>query len=78
MIADLDYLSTPSITGARNPRGAEFGHVRRASNRAINSTRAAVERAVAHLVNWKVPDTGWRGRLTDFPEVLHTVTESRT
>ncbi|MET8310714.1 transposase family protein [Micromonospora sp. NPDC005173] len=30
--------------------------------------------AIAHLVNWKVLDTGWRGRLTDFPEVLHTVT----
>lgn len=33
---------------------------------AINSTRAAVERAVAHLVDWKVLDTGWRGRLTEF------------
>ncbi|WP_167362478.1 hypothetical protein [Micromonospora saelicesensis] len=58
MHADLGYLGTPSITGTRKPRGAEPGHVRRASNRAINNTRAAVERTVAHLVNWKVLDTG--------------------
>lgn len=38
-----------------------------------NSTRAPVERAIAHLVNWKVLDTGWRGRLTGFPEILRTV-----
>jgi hypothetical protein len=57
---------------------SELGHVRRACNRAINSTRAAVERAIAHLVNWKLLDTGWRGRLTDFPEVLRTVTGLET
>ena len=33
-----------------------------------NRIRAAVERSIAHLVNWKVLDTGWRGRLTDFPD----------
>lgn len=74
MLADLGYLGTAAITGTRKPRGAELGDVRRACNRTINSTRAAVERAIAHLVNWKVLDTGWRGRLTDFPEVLRTVT----
>ena len=74
MVADLGYLGTDAITGHRKPRGAELGDVRRACNQAINSTRAAVERAIAHLVNWKILDTGWRGRLTDFPEVLRTVT----
>jgi hypothetical protein len=48
--------------------------VQRARNQAINSARAAVERAIAHLVNWKVLDTGRRGRLTNFPEILRTVT----
>jgi hypothetical protein len=35
-----------------------------------------VERNLAHLVNRKILDTGRRGRLTDFPEVLHTATSS--
>lgn len=74
MLADLGYLGTGAITGTRKPRGRHLTEVQRACNRTINSSRAAVERAIAHLVNWKVLDTGWRGRLTDFPEVLRTVT----
>lgn len=74
MLADLGYLGTDAITGTRKPPKAELTDVQRACNQAINSARAAVERSIAHLVNWKVLDTGWRGRLTDFPEVLRTVT----
>lgn len=74
MLADLGYLGTTAITGVRKPPGGELTNVQRACNRAINSTRACVERAIAHLTNWKILDTGWRGRLTDFPEVLRTVT----
>ncbi|WP_231394922.1 transposase family protein [Micromonospora sp. CNB394] len=54
--------------------GGELTDVQRACNTALNSTRAAVERAIAHLVNWKILDTGWRGRLTEFAEALRTVT----
>jgi hypothetical protein len=74
MLADLGYLGTAAITGTRKPRGRELTDVQRACNTAINRLRAAVERAIAHLTNWKVLDTGWRGRLTDFPDVLRTVT----
>jgi DDE superfamily endonuclease/Helix-turn-helix of DDE superfamily endonuclease len=74
MLADLGYLGTAAITGTRKPRGRDPTDVQRACNTAINSLRAAVERSIAHLVNWKVLDTGWRGRLTDFPDVLRTVT----
>jgi hypothetical protein len=74
MLADLGYLGTAAITGTRKPRGANLTDVQRVCNQAINSARAAVERAIAHLVNWKVLNTGWRGRLTDFPDVLRTVT----
>lgn len=74
MLADLGYLDTPAITGVRKPPEGELTDVHRAGNRATNSTRAAVERAIAHLTNWKILDTGWRGRLTEFPEVLRTVT----
>ena len=74
MIADLGYLGTAAITGTRKPRGRELTDVQRACNSCLNRLRAAVERSIAHLVNWKILDTGWRGRLTDFPEVLRTVT----
>jgi DDE superfamily endonuclease len=74
MVADLGYLGTAAITGTRKPRGRQLTDVQRACNTSINRIRAAVERAIAHLVNWKVLDTGWRGRLTDFPEVLRAVT----
>jgi len=60
--------------GERKPPGGELTDVQRTCNRAINSVRAAVERAIAHLTNWKILDTGWRGRLTEFPELLRTVT----
>jgi hypothetical protein len=74
MIADLGYLGTAVITGTRKPRGRDLSDVQRACNSSLNRLRAAVERSIAHLVTWKVLDTGWRGRLTDFPEVLRTVT----
>lgn len=74
MIGDLGYLGTGAITGTRKPPGRNLTDVQRACNRAINQSRAAVERCIAHLTNWKVLDTGWRGRLSEFPEVLHTVT----
>ncbi|MFI6333312.1 transposase family protein [Micromonospora chersina] len=74
MLADLGYLGTNAITGTRKPPGRQLTDVQRACNTAINRLRAAVERCISHLTNWKVLDTGWRGRLTDFPEVLRTVT----
>jgi hypothetical protein len=74
MLADLGYLGTAAITGIRKPRGRDLTDVQRACNSTLNRLRAAVERSIAHLVNWKILDTGWRGRLTDFPEVLQTVT----
>ncbi len=43
-------------------------------NRAHSSVRSAVERAIAHLTRWRILDTGWRGRLSEFPDLLRTVT----
>jgi DDE superfamily endonuclease len=74
MLADLGCRGTGAITGERKPPGGERADVQRTCNRAINSVRAAVERAIAQLTNWKILDTGWRGRLTEFPGLLRTVT----
>lgn len=59
MLAELGYLGTAAITGTRKPRGAELSHVQRACNRAINSARDAVERAIAHLAARRVAQREW-------------------
>ena len=40
----------------------------------MNRLRAAVERAISHLKNWKILKTGYHPIMTDFPDVLRTVT----
>ena len=74
MLADKGYQGCGPLTPYRKPRGRDLTEVRKACNHTLNSLRAAVERAIAHLVNWKILDLGYRGRLTEFPDLLHTVT----
>jgi hypothetical protein len=74
MLADKGYLGCGPHTPYRKPAGRLLTDVRKACNTALNSLRAAVERAISHLVNWKVLDIGYRGRLTEFPDLLRTVT----
>jgi hypothetical protein len=56
------------------PPGRSLSEVRKSCNRALNSLRAAVERVISHLVNWRILDLGYRGRLTEVPDMLRTVT----
>ena len=42
-------------------------------NRAIASRRASVERVIAHLKNWKLLATGYRGLLDRFPILLDAI-----
>jgi DDE superfamily endonuclease/Helix-turn-helix of DDE superfamily endonuclease len=74
MLADKGYQGCGPYTPYRKPRGRQLTEVRKACNHALNSLRAAVERAISHLVNWKILDIGYRGRLTEFPDLLRTVT----
>jgi hypothetical protein len=46
----------------------------RVFNRAVASHRASIERVVAHLKNWKLLATGYRGLLDWFPMFLDTIT----
>ncbi|GAB3802881.1 IS5/IS1182 family transposase [Micromonospora zhanjiangensis] len=75
MIGDKGYQGTGLTTPYRKPPGRDLTDVRRACNTAINRIRAAVERAIAHLKNWKILKTGYRRSLHDFPRVLRTVTK---
>ena len=74
MLADKGYQGCGPATPYRKPPDRGLTDVRKACNTALNSIRAAVERAIAHLVNWKILDIGYRGRLSEFPDVLRTVT----
>ena len=63
----------PSIPYRKPPKG-ELTDVRKACNYSHNRLRAAVERAITHLKNWKILKTGYHRIMTDFPDVLRTVT----
>ena len=48
------------------------------STRSIASWRAPVERAVAHMKNWKILATGYHGMLERLPIILETITMLET
>jgi hypothetical protein len=74
MLGDKGYQGAGPTTPYRKPQGRDLTEVRKACNTALNSVRAAAERAISHLTNWKILDIGYRGRLSEFPDVLRTVT----
>ena len=74
MYGDKGYQGTGPYTPYKKPQGRELTNVRKDCNRAHNSVRSAVERTIAHLTRWKILDTGWRGRLSEFPDLLRAVT----
>ncbi len=55
MLADKGYQGCGPATPYRKPQGRDLSDVRKACNTALNSIRAAVERAIFHLVNWMDP-----------------------
>jgi hypothetical protein len=74
-IGDLGYQGTSVI----RPRRKRPGHNQHTPadqiwNHSIASLRAAVERAIAHLKNWKILATGYRGRLTELANLIRTIT----
>lgn len=64
--ADLGNLGCGLSTPARKPPGGELSALERVANRAHNQARAAVERTIALLKQWKVLSTGYRGPLWCF------------
>lgn len=75
MTRDKGYQGTRIITPVKKPPKADPTDPAKAYNRSVSSIRAAVERAIAHLKNWKILKTGYRRALTDFPRILRTVTK---
>ncbi|MFD5110434.1 transposase family protein, partial [Streptomyces cinereoruber] len=73
-MADLGYVGSGLLTPRRKPLGQERSTGDKVANRSINTLRAAVERAIAHLKDWKILATRYRGPLARFALVAKTVT----
>jgi hypothetical protein len=74
MIGDGGYQGTGPITPHKKAPGGELTAKQKSYNYSLNRLRAAVERAISHLKNWKILKTGYHRIMTDFPDVLRTVT----
>jgi hypothetical protein len=74
VIADLGYQGTDAITPRRKrPGHSEHTPADQAWNTLIAQHRWPVERAIAHLKNWKILATGYRGRLAELPAIIRIV-----
>ncbi|MGW6413229.1 transposase family protein [Streptomyces vinaceus] len=68
------YVGSSLLTPRRKPPGQERSTGDKEANLSVNTLRAAVERAIAHLKNWKILATRYRGPLTRFALVAKAVT----
>lgn len=75
LLADLGYVGVAGIhTGTKRRPGGRLTPAQRAENRAISSTRATVERVIAHLKHWKILGHPYRGPLDDYRATAACVT----
>jgi hypothetical protein len=74
-LGDLGYQGTDVIRPRRKrPGHADHDPATIIWNHSIASLRVAVERAIAHWKNWKILATGYRGRLSELPNIIRIIT----
>jgi hypothetical protein len=71
--ADTAYSATGLITPRRKIPGRQRTESEIEFNRAVSSRRASVERVIAHVKNWKLLATGYRGLLDRFSIFLDAI-----
>jgi hypothetical protein len=59
----------------RKPNGQSLTTSAHEFNKLIASQRASVERVIAHMKNWRLLATGYRGMLDRFPAYLDAITK---
>jgi hypothetical protein len=69
-IADAAYIGTTATVPFKRSKYHDLTGYEMAVNRTISTRRSAVERAIGHLKNWKILATGYRGRLTELPNII--------
>lgn len=72
-MADKGYTGLGMITPERKPAGGELTETQKQYNKAINTLRAPVERAIANLKTWRTLHTGYRRPLHTFPETITAI-----
>lgn len=74
-IGDLGYQGTTVIRPRRKrPGHKEHTPADQVWNHSVSSLRVAVERAIGHWKNWKILATGYRGRLSELPNLIRIIT----
>jgi hypothetical protein len=73
VLGDLGFLGCGINTPLRKPPGGKLPAFAQINNRAHSQARAAVERTIALLKQWRVLSGGYRGPLARFPVTLRTV-----
>jgi DDE superfamily endonuclease/Helix-turn-helix of DDE superfamily endonuclease len=73
-IADLGYLGTSAVTSQKKSKHRPLSSDRENYNRQVSGMRSAVERCIAHLKNWKMIATGYRGKLSELATIIRIVT----
>lgn len=74
ILADLGYVGTGVLTGTRKPAGADLSPDRAEANTALSGIRAAVERSISHLKNWKILGGRCRAPLNKYESIVRAVT----
>lgn len=72
-LADKGYQGHATIHPIRKPPKAELTDHDKRFNATVSSIRAAVERANAHMKNWKILATRYRPPLEKFPAMLRVI-----
>jgi hypothetical protein len=72
---DTAYTGTGLCVPDRKPKGRPLTASARDFNRKGASQRASVERVIAHLQNWRLLATGYRGLLDRFDTFLDAITK---
>ncbi|MGW8955783.1 transposase family protein [Streptomyces sp. NPDC055709] len=73
-VGDLGYIGTGMLTARRKPPGRKRPEANKVFNQSVSTLRAAVERAIAHLKDWKILATRYRGPLTGLHHIVKTIT----
>jgi hypothetical protein len=73
-IGDPAYVGTNAITPTKKPIHHDLSDNRKQVNTELSAIRSAVKRATAHLKNWKILSTRYRGIYKELPHVTRTVT----
>ncbi len=72
-LGDKGYQGHATIHPLRKPPGAGLTRHDQRFNASVSSIRAAVERAISHLQNWKILATRFRPPLEKFPATLQAI-----